>query len=90
MPEFAFIKEGTGGKDRLDFCGGNRAYSAFNPGGVVHHRRNTPAGNGAKMTAALMPASWVTSGRFFHPERCIFPGCAPQEGFGQQLAIGIG
>ena len=48
MPEFAFIKEGTGGKNRLDFRGANRATQPFNPGGVVHHRRNTPAGNSAK------------------------------------------
>ena len=89
MPELAFIEEGAGGKDGFDFRRGNGAAQAFDPGGIVHHRRDSSAGDRAKNHRRAYSGVRQHQADFFALGAVFFQNARHEEGFGQQLTVGV-
>ena len=89
MPEFAFIKEGSRGKDGADLCGSNGAGQPFYTGSVVHHCRDTPTGNSAKNHRRADARVRQHQANLFTFFAVFFQNTRHKQRFGQQLAIAI-
>ena len=89
VPEFAFIEEGARGENGVELRGGYRAAEPFHPGGIVHHRRNTPAGDSAENHRRADAGVRQHQADLLARLAVFFQNAGDKQGFGQQLAIGI-
>ena len=89
VPELAFIEEGARGKNGLEFRGGDGAAESFHPGGIVHHRRNAPAGDRAENHRRTDAGVGQHQAYLLTLLAIFFQNAGDKQGFGQQLAIGI-
>ena len=89
MPELPFVHKGTRGKYRFDFRCGNGAGQPFNTGGVVHHRRNAPAGDGAKNHRGADTGVRQHQADFLTLCRVFVENTSDKQCLGQQLTVSV-
>ena len=89
VPELALIEEGTGSENGFDFRGGNRAAESFDASGIVHHCRDSPAGNRAENHRRADTGVRQHQADFLALRAVFFQNTRDKQRFGQQFTVGI-
>ncbi len=89
MPELAFIKKRARGKNRANLRSGNSAGQPFNSGSVVHHRRNTPAGNRPEDNRGADTGVREHQADLFALLAVLFEDTRHKQRFGQQFTVAV-